>query len=185
MICKPSESREMFRKAAEIKALLFDVDGVLTAGQITLADNAQQLKIFNSLDGFGIKLAKFAGLKLGIISASGSEAIHHRAKYLGFDAIFTGSYSKTAAYESFKSDFQLHDSEICYMGDDVPDLPLLNRVGFPVTVPGAAATVLETVPYCTVKKGGQGAVRELVEFILAAKGIRKNSIEQILATFVQ
>jgi 3-deoxy-D-manno-octulosonate 8-phosphate phosphatase (KDO 8-P phosphatase) len=175
----------MFRKAANIKALLFDVDGVLTAGQITLADNAQQLKIFNSLDGFGIKLAKSAGLKLGIISASGSEAIHHRAKYLGFDAIFTGSYSKTVAYETFKSDLNLEDSDVCYMGDDIPDLPLLNRVGLPVTVPGAAATVLENVPYRTVNGGGQGAVRELVEFILAAKGIRNSSIERILSTFVQ
>lgn len=183
MWCAPEHSAELFRRAAGIRAILTDVDGVLADGRIVHNDRGAQTKIFNALDGFGIRMAKEAGLLLGIISASASPAIEHRARDLGFDEIMIGSYDKLAGYRRFVSRYEVADEAVCYIGDDLPDVPLLERVGLPVAVANAAPVVRSSVPFYTRQNGGAGAVREVVEFILFARGEREQTIATILSNF--
>lgn len=183
MICASEQSVELFRRAAKVRAILVDVDGVLTKGQIIRTDAGEQVKIFNSLDGFGLRLAKFSGYVIAIISASGSEAIRFRAEEIGFDAIYLGSYSKIEAYRDLKTKFNLDDSQICYVGDDLPDIPLLELVGLPVAVHNSAADLSAITPFQTRRRGGEGAVREVIDFIMFAQGKRDEKVETILKSF--
>ncbi len=183
MWCPTQKSAELFRRAANIKALVVDVDGVLTDGRIIHNDEGMQTKMFNSLDGFGIQLAKRAGLITGVISASNSPAIRHRAAQSGFDAVYIGSFEKLNGYRDFKKQYSLEDREICYIGDDLPDLPLLQKVGLPVAVSNAADAVKQQVAFHTQKNGGQGAMREAIDFIIFAQGKRDEVLTQVLKSF--
>lgn len=183
MWCLPQYSAELFQRAARIKAIITDVDGVFADGHIVHNDAGVQTKIFHALDGFGVRMAKQAGVLVSIISASASPAIAHRAHELGFDEVHIGSYDKLSGYLRFKSRFGLADAEISYIGDDVPDLPLLEIVGLPVAVANASPTVTTAVPFHTRCKGGAGAVRELVEFILFARGDRDKTLAAMLSNF--
>ncbi len=183
MRCATEKSKELFQRAANIKALVVDVDGVLTDGHIIHNDQGTQTKFFNSLDGFGIQLAKLAGLITGIISASNSPAIRHRAAQSGFDAVYIGSFDKLTGYRDFKKQYSLDDHQICYIGDDLPDLPVLYLVGLPVAVSNAANAVKLQVDFHTQKNGGQGAIREVIEFIMFAQGKYDEVLTKALSSF--
>ncbi len=179
MECKPELTVEMWQRAEKIELILMDVDGVLTDGQIVYNTKGEEIKFFNAYDGLGIRLAQKAGLKTGIISARESEAIRIRAKELDIDILFLGKYDKFSAYKKLKEESDFHDEQICFIGDDLPDIPVLNCVGLPIAVKNATTLVKEQIPFHTTKEGGRGAIRELVEFILQAQGKLDRAMEYV------
>lgn len=180
MICPPEMASDMQQRAAKVEIILMDVDGVLTAGDIVYNSNGEEIKFFNAHDGLGIRLAREAGLKTGLISARDSEAIRIRARELKMDLLYLGKYNKLKSYERLMKEVDFRDEQICFIGDDLPDLPVLQRVGFPVAVQNATAIVKETIPFHSDSSGGEGAIREIIEYILQAKGKLDQLMEYIL-----
>lgn len=158
------------KKIAKIRLVIFDVDGVLTDGRIIVDDNGQEIKNFHVQDGFGIVLLRKAGFKTAIISARATKAVVARANDLKIDRVFEAAFPKTTAYEGLLKEFQLKDEEVCFVGDDLPDLCVLKRVGLAITVPNAVDEVKKVAHYTTKKSGGHGAAREVVELILKTQG---------------
>jgi 3-deoxy-D-manno-octulosonate 8-phosphate phosphatase (KDO 8-P phosphatase) len=161
---------EILKKASKIKFLLLDVDGVLTDGKIIIDSQNNEIKHFNVLDGMGIKLLQKIGVEIGIISSRFSLAIEHRAKELGIEVLIQGELKKLEAYEKLLKEKNLKDEEVAYIGDDWVDIPILKRVGLAIGVPNAWYPVNEYVDYVTKYPGGNGAVREVCDLILKAKG---------------
>lgn len=180
MRCSPSLSKELFRRAALIRAILFDVDGVMADGSIVYDSERREVKFFDAHDGYGIKLAGEAGMTTGIISARESEAIRHRAAELGVKYLYLGSFDKISAYRAFKKETALTDEQICFVGDDLPDLPVLAQVGLPVAVNNAAGPLKNAVPFSTRCCGGGGALREVIDFVLYAAGLADAQSGQLL-----
>ncbi|TVM03467.1 MAG: 3-deoxy-D-manno-octulosonate 8-phosphate phosphatase [Candidatus Brocadia sp. WS118] len=149
-----------------IKLVIVDVDGVLTDGAIHIDSQGCESKAFHVLDGTGISYLHRAGIKTAIISGRTCDAVIHRAKELGIEDIYQGATNKIDAYKDILEKYALHDEEICYIGDDLIDLPILYRVGFPVAVANASPLVKRHSAYVTRVKGGCGAVREVAEKIL-------------------
>jgi 3-deoxy-D-manno-octulosonate 8-phosphate phosphatase (KDO 8-P phosphatase) len=160
---------EFRNKAAPIRMLLFDVDGVLTDGTFWRVGD-EEVKRFNSRDGVGLVLARRAGLKLGLVSGRRSSAVAARAEELKMHFVRLGTAEKLGALEEAMSSESLAAREIAFMGDDLPDLPVLLRVGLSATVADAPLEVRSRVDYVTRARGGQGAVREWIEEILKAQG---------------
>ncbi|MFQ6617485.1 MAG: KdsC family phosphatase [Fidelibacterota bacterium] len=155
----------------KIKMILTDVDGVLTDGSLMLGDGELELKSFNVHDGFAIYLAKRAGLKVGFITGRTSRAVERRAKELGIDVLYQGELNKRIPYEKVKSEYELDDDEIAFIGDDFLDLVILKKVGFSASVANAREEVKRHVHYVTSAKGGDGAFREIIDLILKEKGL--------------
>jgi 3-deoxy-D-manno-octulosonate 8-phosphate phosphatase (KDO 8-P phosphatase) len=153
-------------KIKKIKLLLLDVDGVLTDGGIILGDSDRDFKIFNIHDGLGIKLAQAGGIEIGIITGRTSEAVKKRADELAIKILYQGQQDKLKIYEQIKNDLGLNDDQIAYMGDDLNDLKLLQKVGLSFTVNDACDEIKAEVDYTTKNPGGKGAVREVIELIL-------------------
>ena len=149
-----------------IKLVIIDVDGVLTDGTIYIDSNGCETKAFHVLDGTGISYLHRAGIKTAIISGRTCEAVDHRAKELNIEDIYQGAKNKIDAYKSILEKYALRDDEICYIGDDLIDLPIFYRVGFPVAVGNASPIVKSQSVYVTKAHGGCGAVREVAEKIL-------------------
>ncbi len=156
----------MKSKLQKIKMLLMDVDGVLTDGGIIYSSAGEELKIFNVQDGMGITLAAMGGLKTGLITGRTSDVVQRRAKELKFDVISQGNFHKLTEYERIRDEFHLQDDEIAYIGDDILDMSILKRVGFSVAVANARDEVKAICDYITISRGGQGAVREVVDKLL-------------------
>ncbi|HWQ32203.1 MAG TPA: HAD hydrolase family protein [Blastocatellia bacterium] len=160
-------------RARRIRLLLLDCDGVLTDGSlIYLADGERvsvESRIFHIHDGHALKLARQAGLRTGIISGRSSAALAARARELQVDYLYQGNDDKLAAYKEIRAAEGLTDTEIAYIGDDLPDLPLLQRVGLAIAVADAVRDVRECAHLVTKRNGGRGAVREAVEFILESQ----------------
>ena len=163
----------------KIKLLVMDVDGVLTDGKIVVDAQGKELKFFDVQDGFGLVLLRQAGIKTAILSARSSPAVTARAEDLKIDKICQDAYPKTSFYERLLHELNCADEQVCFMGDDLPDLPVLKRVGFAVAVPNAVAELKKTAHYVTAQRGGAGAVREVVELILKAQGKWKNIVAQM------
>jgi 3-deoxy-D-manno-octulosonate 8-phosphate phosphatase (KDO 8-P phosphatase) len=161
---------EIARRAARIRLLLTDCDGVLTDGRLYYLAAGESLKVFHIHDGLGLRLLKRAGLKLGVISGRQSAALEVRARELGVDFLFQGNDAKLGAYEEILAAAGLTDEQVAYVGDDLPDLPLLGRVGLAVAVADAVDEVRAAAHYVTARPGGGGAVREVAELILKAQG---------------
>ena len=157
---------QLKEKIKKIQLLILDVDGVLTKGDIILDEKGKETKVFNVQDGFGIVLFKRAGFKTAILSARSSGAVTERAKDLKVDKICQDAYPKIIAYQKLLREFKLKDGQVCFIGDDLPDIEVLRKVGFSVSVPNAASEVKKKVDYITKHKGGCGAVREVIELIL-------------------
>ncbi|MFH1478952.1 MAG: HAD-IIIA family hydrolase [Candidatus Omnitrophota bacterium] len=155
-------------RARKIKLLVLDVDGVLTDGRIIYDNFGNEIKCFNVLDGFGIKLLKDAGIKPAIITAKKTKIVKRRAKDLGIEHVYYG-FDKLSLYQSLIKRLNIKDEEVCFMGDDLFDLAVLKKVGFSACPPNAVEEVKETVHYITEKEGGKGAVRELIEVILKSR----------------
>jgi len=172
--------QDVIDKAKRIRLLILDVDGVLTSGTIFYSNLGDELKGFNILDGLGIKLLQRAGIMVGIISARKSQLVERRVQELGIQHSYLGRDPKLPAYEELKTRLNLVDEEIAYMGDDLPDLPLLRRAGLAITVPNSSASMRQHVDITTINYGGQGAVREICEFILKAQNKYETMLESYL-----
>lgn len=178
-------SAEVKRRAKKIRLLLMDVDGTLTNGTVCLQGfpdgSVAEMKVFNAHDGAGVKLASIVGLRSGVITGRNSPAVTQRAQEMGVEFVFQGQAQKTSAYEEILRRAGVKDEEVAYLGDDLPDLPLLERVGLAVAVADAAVEVKRAAHYVTRAKGGEGAAREVVELILKAQGRWEESIPKALA----
>ncbi len=163
--CRLSRT-EWLRRAREIQFLLLDVDGVLTDGRIVLNDHGVESKNFSVRDGSGISLWRKTGRKVAILSGRSAPVVNLRAAELGIEPVVQGATDKGMAYEKVRSELGLENHQICFMGDDLADLPVITKVGLTAAPSDAAMEVLELVDLVTRARGGQGAVRELIETIL-------------------
>jgi 3-deoxy-D-manno-octulosonate 8-phosphate phosphatase (KDO 8-P phosphatase) len=158
-------------KARAVKLLILDADGVLTDGRIIYTDRGEEVKAFNVKDGHGLKLLMRAGIRVAIITGRSSPAVEHRARDLGITRVFQKALNKIEAYEELRATEKLRDEEICMVGDDLPDLPVLRRCGFAVAVADSVEDVKRVADYVTSKEAGKGAVREVCDIILKAQGL--------------
>ena len=158
------------KKLKKIKLLALDVDGVLTDGKIIVNADGLETKEFDVQDGFAIVLLRKAGFKTAIISARSTKAVMFRAKDLKIDKIYQDAYPKLTAYERLLKELHLKDDQVCFMGDDLPDICLLKRAGLAVAVNNAREEVKNFAHYVTKNHGGKGAVREVIEMILKTHG---------------
>ena len=156
-------------KAARIKVILFDVDGVLTDGKVLVHANGTESKEFNIRDGIAMVWAQRAGLRVGFLSARTSATTPHRAAQLGVTLVYHGVSSKIETFERILSDLGVRDEEVAYMGDDIVDLAVLDRAGLSAAPADAVDEVRGRVHFVTHAKGGEGAARELIEAILRAQ----------------
>jgi len=167
-------SRGLLARAKKIKLLLMDVDGVLTDGKFYYVPRPGggllETKGFDSRDGLGLRLAHHAGLKTGIITGRSSAVIEYRVKDLGIHFLQQDALEKIDPYERIRNAAQVDDAEVCYVGDDITDLPLLTRVGLGVCVANGDPLLRKHAHFCTRRAGGSGAVREAIELILIAQG---------------
>jgi 3-deoxy-D-manno-octulosonate 8-phosphate phosphatase (KDO 8-P phosphatase) len=173
--------RQCLPKAREIKLLLLDVDGVLTDGSISYTDEGSEMKTFNSRDGFGMNLLRQAEVEIGLITARTSKALNRRAQDLNLTHVFQGKRKKVEVFEQLIAELHLAPRQVAYMGDDWLDLPLLARVGFSATVADAVPEVREVVDYVAGRPGGNGAVREVCDLIIDAKGLYRDLLSRYLA----
>ena len=160
----------LLKKLKNIELFLTDVDGVLTDGRIILDNNGNEMKFFNVKDGHGIKMLQRYGIKVGIVTGRESEVVVHRAKELGINMIFQKIRVKLDIVEKILNENNLNFSQIAYCGDDIVDIPVLKRAGVSFTVNDAVNECKKVVDYITQKNGGEGAVREITDLILKAKG---------------
>ncbi len=154
----------------QVKLLLLDVDGVLTVGEIIYTDSGEQIKCFDSKDGLGLRLLMDHGIHVGIITGRRSQALIKRCENLGIDLIFDGVKDKIKALEAIICRFNIELSDVAYMGDDLPDLGVMKKVGIGICPADAVPEVREHADIITKSPGGRGAVREVCESILKAKG---------------
>jgi 3-deoxy-D-manno-octulosonate 8-phosphate phosphatase (KDO 8-P phosphatase) len=157
-------------KAAAVRLLLFDVDGVLTDGVVLMHSDGSESKSFHIRDGAALVWAQRAGLSVGLLSARSSGATTHRAAQLGIRIVAQGVGNKAAAYEAIRRQSGVEDEAVAFMGDDLLDLPVLTRVGLSAAPADGAAEVRAQVDWVSPSPGGRGAVRELIELVLRAQG---------------
>lgn len=169
----------LLERAARIRLLALDVDGVLTDGQLVFDNAGNELKAFSTRDGLGLKALQSVGIDIALITGRASRIVADRAAALGIEHVYQGQDDKLTAYLDLLERTGLSDEAVCYAGDDWIDLPLLLRVGLAVSVPSAGEDVRSRCHWITEREGGHGAVRELCELILDAQGRR----EEILARY--
>jgi 3-deoxy-D-manno-octulosonate 8-phosphate phosphatase (KDO 8-P phosphatase) len=175
-------------RARRVKVLLYDVDGVLTNGDITIippldgsADgHATETKSFSAHDGMGIGIARLAGLKIGFVTKRQSAVVAIRARDLKIDHVYQGQSNKVDALDKIMAAEGCELDQIAYVGDDIIDLPVMRKVGFAIATANARVQVKAAAHYTTPNPGGQGAGRDAIDFILNARGILDQTIEQYL-----
>ena len=168
------------RRASRIKLLLMDCDGVLTDGRLWLLENGEEQKSFNTRDGLGLHLLHRAGLKSGIISGRKSSGVARRAGELGIEFVTQGDPNKIGAFEDLLRLARVDEREVAFIGDDLTDIPLMQRSELAVAVADAVAEARAVAHYVTRAEGGNGAVREVIELILKAQGRWGDLIEEYL-----
>lgn len=166
----PDRAQQLAARASRLRWALFDVDGILTDGALYYGPDGEQLKRFNSLDGHGLKMLQQAGIRIGLLSGRDSAALRLRARELGFDAVMLGIGTKLPAWVQFLNEQQISAEQCAYMGDDVLDLQVLRRAGFASTVFEAPASVRKHVDWVATRPAGHGAVRELCDDLIEARG---------------
>jgi 3-deoxy-D-manno-octulosonate 8-phosphate phosphatase (KDO 8-P phosphatase) len=173
------------KRAAQIKVLLMDVDGTMTNGGVTLLSQtdgtALEIKTFDAHDGQGLTLAQTAGLRTGCITGRESAALLRRAHEMRMEFIYMKQPLKMPAYEDILRKAKVSDSAVAYVGDDLPDIPLLRRAGLAVAVGDAVPEVKAAAHYTTKSLAGRGAIREAVELILKSKGIWEEMLDKARA----
>ena len=181
----PKISPALKKRATKIKLLLMDVDGTMTDGSVTLLSQtdgtALEIKTFDAHDGQGLTLAQTAGLRTGCITGRESAALLRRAHEMKMEFIYMRQPSKIHAYEEILRKAGVTDSAVAFIGDDLPDIPLMRRVGLAVAVGDAVPEVKEAAHYITQHLAGHGAVREAVELVLKSKGIWAEMIDKARA----
>jgi len=168
-------------RAAKVELLLLDVDGVMTDSTIVYGPEGYEMKAFSTRDGLGIRLLREAGVETGLITARTSDAVRRRAEDLGLRHVYQGRGKKIEAFQQIITAQNLRPDQVAYMGDDWLDLPVMLRVGLAAAVADAVAEVRAAAHYVARSPGGRGAVRELCELIIEAKGMR----EKLLAEYAQ
>jgi 3-deoxy-D-manno-octulosonate 8-phosphate phosphatase (KDO 8-P phosphatase) len=166
----PPDPAQVEALARRIRALILDVDGVMTDGRILYLPGGGEYKAFNVRDGLGVKMLLAAGIQCAIISGRASEVVERRAAELGIHPVLQGIDDKVFAFEDLAAQFECADHEIAYIGDDLPDLPLLERAGLGFAVADACPEVRARAHVVLRAGGGQGAVREACELLLRARG---------------
>lgn len=164
---------DLKEKAKKIKLIAFDVDGVLTDGSLTFDENGVEYKTFNAKDGQGIVMAQYFGLITAIITARKNGTVYHRAKNLQVTELYEGQKYKLTALEDLIKKYNFTYDEISYMGDDFPDICVLEKVGLACCPNDAVEEVKNICSFVSTKNGGKCAVRELTDFILDSQGINK------------
>ena len=167
-------------KMKSIRLLILDIDGVLTSGMIYYGNDNLEVRGFHIHDGLGIKLLQKTGVTVAIISGKKSQAVERRLNELNIQHIYLAHEDKRSAYQELKQKLNLQDQEIAYMGDDLPDLPLLKLAGLAITVAQAPEIIKQHSDFITKLKGGEGAVREVCELIMQAQGKYQSVIQSYL-----
>ena len=171
---------ELIEKAKQVKCLICDIDGVLTDGLLHIASDGTETKSFNVQDGMGLKLLLACGIEVAVITTANNDVVDLRMKQLGIRCYFKGQVDKRQAYDKLKSDLNLSDGDFAYIGDDLPDLPVIQQVGFGVAVANAVKEVKEYADWITQNSGGRGAVRELCDLILTATSKQASALTHYL-----
>jgi 3-deoxy-D-manno-octulosonate 8-phosphate phosphatase (KDO 8-P phosphatase) len=181
----PTVSPALKKRATQIKVLLMDVDGTMTDGSVTLLSQpdgtALEIKTFDAHDGQGLTLAQTAGLRTGCITGRESAALLRRAREMKMEFIYMKQPLKMPAYEEILGKAGVSDSAVAYIGDDLPDIPLMRRVGLAVAVGDAVTEVKKAAHFTTKALAGHGAIRETVELILKSKGIWAEMLDKARA----
>ncbi len=170
----------ILQKAAQIKLLIFDVDGVLTDRKIYFADDGHEYKAFNAHDGHGIKMLLSTGVEVGVITVRNSPIVARRMTELGVKHVYQGQANKLLALDALMQQLQLSVEQIAYVGDDLPDLPLMRRVGLGIAVADACEYIQQHADWKTHAVGGEGAAREVCELIMRAHGTLQGVYEHYL-----
>lgn len=165
-------SASLKKKLRDIELLILDVDGVLTDNNLFIGTDGLEFKRFDVPDGMGIAFAMRAGLKIAFVSGRPSPATTARARELGVKDLFQDPGAKLQVYEKLKKKYKLRDCQMAFMGDEVVDLPVMQRAGLSIAVPNSYKPVEKVADFVTEKRGGYGAVREVIEMILLAKGMK-------------
>ncbi|KMK77393.1 KdsC family phosphatase [Alkalihalobacillus pseudalcaliphilus] len=153
----------------EVRLMVLDVDGVLTDGKLYKSEDGREIKTFHTQDGLGIRFAQANGLDVTIISGRVSVAVENRAKELKIEYVYQGIKNKVAVLNRLLSELSLGLEQVCYIGDDWNDLPVMNKVGYPCAPANAVELVKQQAVFVTGRKGGEGAVREVIEHLLEGK----------------
>lgn len=172
---------DLKRRARAVKLIAFDVDGVLTDGRISYTSSGEEIKTFHVRDGHGIKLAIRAGIDIALITGRSSPVVEKRARELGIKHVYQGIKDKLPVLEELLSSLDLYPEEIAYLGDDVVDLPVILRVGLGCAVADAPGEVRDRARMVTESRGGDGAAREMIVFILKAQALWEGLMEKYLA----
>ncbi len=173
-------SQDAVERARRIRLIIFDVDGVLTDGQLHIGANGECFKSFNCQDGLGISLIRKCGIKTAIITGRESAMVACRAAELKFDELYQGQKNKTVAFQKICSKYQLAEIEVAYIGDDLIDLPIMLRSGLAAAVNNAVAEVKAAAHVVSSRDGGQGAVREILEFIIKSQGFWDKMLQEYI-----
>ena len=168
--CYGEVSEQVIKKAEKIQLLICDVDGVMSDGLIYMGNNGEELKAFNVRDGYGIRCLLTSGIEVAIITGRQSKLLEDRAKTLGITYLYQGQHNKLLAYQQLLDTLNLKPEQTAYIGDDLIDLPVMEKVGLSVAVADAHPLLTPRANYVTRILGGRGAVRELCDLILLAQG---------------
>jgi 3-deoxy-D-manno-octulosonate 8-phosphate phosphatase (KDO 8-P phosphatase) len=168
------------KRAAEVELVAFDVDGVLTDGGLYIGDNGVEYKAFYSRDGHGMRMLLDSGVQIGVITGRRSQLVADRMVSLGVEHIYQGCREKGPGFESLLRDTGLKSGQVAFVGDDVMDLPAMSRAGLAIAVADAHPLVIERAHWKTQSPGGRGAVREVCELVMRAKG----SLERVLRAYL-
>lgn len=171
----------LLERAARITMLVLDVDGVLTDGNLYFDSHGNEMKAFCTRDGLGMRALQGQGIQLAFITGRQSEIVSHRAAQLGVDHVYQGRNDKLNAFNELLAETGVDEQHICYAGDDWIDIPVLDRAGLAVTVADADSVVKERVHWITSRNGGRGAVREICDLILSARGLDQRVLDGILS----
>jgi len=172
--------KDILQRAAQVKLLIFDVDGVLTDGSLFLGDDGLEYKAFNSRDGHGMKMLQQAGVTIAIITGRTSKVVEHRMQSLGIKHVYQGQLDKRQAFAELLEKLQISANEVAYVGDDVVDLPVMTKVGLAIAVQDAHQMVLKHAHWQTPSCGGRGAGRDVCEMLMEARGVLQENLDSYL-----
>ncbi len=173
--------QDIIDKAAQIKLVIFDVDGVLTDGSLFLGDDGQEYKAFHSRDGHGMKMLQETGVEIGIITGRTSQVVIHRMENLGVKHLYQGRLEKLPAFKDLIAKLGLEREQTAFVGDDVVDLPIMLNAGLAIAVRDAHPLVARHAHWQTPNPGGRGAARDVCELIMDAQGTLQSMLERYLA----
>ncbi|MCW9023597.1 MAG: 3-deoxy-manno-octulosonate-8-phosphatase KdsC [Gammaproteobacteria bacterium] len=172
--------KDIQEKAAQVKLVVFDVDGVLTDGTLFVGDDGQEYKAFHSRDGLGMKMLQRSGVEIGIITARTSKVVVHRMENLGIKHVYQGKQDKLPAFEELVTKLGLSFEQTAYVGDDIVDLPVLRKAGLAIAVQDAHPVAKQHAHWQTPHGGGRGAARDVCELIMEAQNTLDTQIQYFL-----